>query len=217
MSAWASSTSSVSWDGYQEWESYYQSLARDFRHSLRRTRRRLAQRGNLSFEAVTNHEQFQPIIDWLFSHKTEWIVKTKQRSPWQNAELYKKFIIEVMTGREGGGNITLFVLKVDGQITSAALIRISKFSAEGFIAAFDRSYSKYGVGQLLYEDILKWAFEQRLDFDFRIGDQAFKKRWTNHESKVITYQIVNSIWGTVFFWASRCRSKLRSLRHSLLP
>jgi CelD/BcsL family acetyltransferase involved in cellulose biosynthesis len=134
MSAWASSTSSVSWDGYQEWESYYQSLARDFRHSLRRTRRRLAQRGNLSFEAVTKHEQFPPIINWLFSHKTEWLIRTKQYSPWQDAERYQTFLIKVAAEREGIGNVMPFVLKCDGQIISATLIRISKFSAEGFIA-----------------------------------------------------------------------------------
>jgi CelD/BcsL family acetyltransferase involved in cellulose biosynthesis len=217
MSAWVNSISSVSWDGYQDWESYYQSLKRDFRHSLRRTRRRLAQRGNLSFEAVTKPEEFRPIINWLFSHKAEWLIRTKQDSPWQNAELYKEFLIHVAAEREEVGDVTLFVLKFDGQIISAVLTRNSKFSAEAVIAAFDRTYSKYGPGQLLYEDILKWAFKRRLEFDFRIGNQPYKRHWINRESTVATYRFVNSIWGAAFSLASQCRSKSKSLRFKLLP
>ena len=111
----------------------------------------------------------------------------------------------------------LFVLKLDDQIIAAVLARTSKSTVESFIAAFDRAYGKYGPGQLLYEDILKWAWERRLEFDFRMGDQAYKRDWTNRESKVITYQFINSPWGAVFSLASRCRWKLQSLRHQLLP
>ena len=217
MSAWVSPISSVSWDEYQEWESYYRALHRDFRHSLRRSRRRLAERGNLSFEVVTKHEQFPLIIDWLFSHKTEWLNRMKRRSPWQDAEQYKKLLITVAAEGERRGEIVLFVLKFDGEIISAVLCRIAKSNAEAIVAAFGRAYSKYGPGQLLYEDILKWAFERRLEFDFRIGNEPYKKPWTNRGSEVITYRFVNSIWGKTFSLASRCRSRLRSFRLQFSP
>ena len=217
MSAWVNSISGVNWDGNQEWESYYRSLKREFRYSLRSGRRRLTERGKLSFEAVTNHEQFPPILDWLFTHKTEWINRTRQRSPWQDAERYKKFLITVATEGDELANITLFVLKFETQIIAAVLARISKFAVESFIAAFDRAYRKYGPGQLLYEDILKLALERRLEFDFRIGDEVYKKKWTNQESKVITYRFVNSAWGSVFSLASRFRWKLQFFRRQLLP
>jgi CelD/BcsL family acetyltransferase involved in cellulose biosynthesis len=217
LSAWVNSTSGVNWDENQEWESYYRSLKRDFRYSLRSRRHRLTERGKLSFEAVTNHEQFPPILDWLFTHKTEWINRTRQRNPWQDVELYKKFLITVSAEGDDFGNIMLFVLKVDAQIIGAVLARISKFTVEAFIAAFDRAYRQYGPGQLLCEDILKWALERRLEFDFRMGDEVYKRKWTNQESKVITYRFINSTWGAVFSLASRCRWKLQSLRRQLLP
>ena len=193
-----------------------QSLKGDFRNSLRRTRRRLAQRGNLSFEAVTKPEEFRPVINWLFSHKAEWLVRTKQDGLWKNAELYKEFLIHVAAEREEVGDVTLFVLKLDGQIISAVLTRNSKSSAEAVIAAFDPAYSKYGPGQLLYEDILKWAFKRRLEFDFRIGDQPYKRHWINRESTVITYRFINSIWGAAFSLASRFRAKSKSLQCKFL-
>src|SRR5437588_11361165 len=52
MVAWGNSVSSVKWDWYQDWENYYQARKRGFRHSLRVTRRRLSERGNLSFEVI---------------------------------------------------------------------------------------------------------------------------------------------------------------------
>jgi CelD/BcsL family acetyltransferase involved in cellulose biosynthesis len=111
----------------------------------------------------------------------------------------------------------LFVLKFDAQIIAAVLARISKFTVESFIAAFDRAYRQYGPGQLLYEDILKWASERRLEFDFRMGEEVYKRDWTNQESKVITYRFVNSAWGAVFSLASRFRWKVKSLQRQLLP
>jgi CelD/BcsL family acetyltransferase involved in cellulose biosynthesis len=212
LDVWERSVSGVNWEGNQKWDSYYQSLDRNFRYSLRSRRRRLTENGNLTFDAVTNHEQFSPILDWLFSHKTEWLIRTKHRSPWNNTELYKEFLLKVASERGGIGKIILFVLKFDGQTIAAVLARISKFDVEAVVAAFDRTYNKYGPGQLLYEDILKWAFERRLEFDFRVGDEVYKRNWTNRESKVIAYRFSNSIWGEVFSLASRSRSKLRTFR-----
>ena len=95
ISAWVNSLSGVNWDENQEWEGYYRSLKREFRYSLRSGRRRLTERGKLSFEVVTNHEQCPPILDWLFTHKAEWINRTRRRSPWQDAERYKEFLSTV--------------------------------------------------------------------------------------------------------------------------
>jgi CelD/BcsL family acetyltransferase involved in cellulose biosynthesis len=209
MSAWGVSTSSINWDRYQNWESYYRSLKGEFRYSLRTKRRRLAQRGNLSFVQVTQCEEATAIIDWLLSQKTDWLIRTKQSGPWQDVKSYRDFLTRVVAERDGFGNLTLFVLKLDGQIISAILGRISRFSMEPMIAAYDRAYSQYGPGQLLYEDVIQWAFARRLEFDFRLGNYTYKRRWTNRESKVVTYRFVNSMWGAAFSLASRCRSKIK--------
>ena len=217
MSAWVNPTSGVSWYGLEEWNSYYRSLKRGFRYSLRSRRHQLTERGKVSFGVMTDHEQFPPILDWLFTHKTEWIIRTGQRSPWQDADRYKNFLITVAAQGDEIGSLLLFVLKLDDQIIAAVLARISSSTVEAFIAAFDRAYGKYGPGKLLYEDILKWAWERRLEFDFRMGDQVYKRNWTNQESKVVTYRLINSTWGSVFSLASQCRWKLLSLRRRVLP
>ena len=64
--------------------------------------------------------------------------------------------------------------------------------------SFDPVYAKYGPGQLLKEDVLKWAFERGLDCDFRLGDQAYKRSWANSTSQAITFHFVNSLRGAAF-------------------
>ena len=191
------STPHVSWDGYQDWDSYYRLLKRDFRHSLRRTRRRLIEHGNLSFELVKDRDRFPVILDWIFRHKTDRLARANLRSIWRETEIYKNFLVAVAQTK-AFEQIKVFVLKVNDEIISAVFCRISNLQLENVIGAFDPAYDKYGPGQLLFEDILKWTFERRLDCDFRLGDQPFKQSWANSTSRATTYQFVNSLQGAAF-------------------
>ena len=216
MVAWTQPVSSVSWDGYRDWDSYRSSRKKHFRYLLRAKRRQLAERGNLSFEAVTQPDQFPPVFDWLLSRKNEWLIRTKRDRPWRATELYRKFLIAVATQRNSIGNIALFVLKLDDRIISTVLCRISRSGSEGLIATFDRCFAAYGPGQLLLEDVLKWAFDQGIAFDFRIGSAPYKRYWTNREANVVSYRFVNSSWGAVFSRVSRLRAGLQIPARSLL-
>jgi CelD/BcsL family acetyltransferase involved in cellulose biosynthesis len=191
------STPHVSWDGYQDWESYYRLLKRDFRHSLRRTRRRLIEHGNLSFELVQDRDRFPVVLDWMFRNKTNWLARTNQQSIWRETDIYRNFLVAVAQTK-AIEQIKVFTLKVNEEIISALFCRISKLRVENVIAVFDPAYGKYGPGQLLYEDILKWAFERRLDCDFRLGDQSYKQSWANSKSEATTYQFVTSLRGAAF-------------------
>jgi CelD/BcsL family acetyltransferase involved in cellulose biosynthesis len=190
-------TPHVSWDGYQDWDSYYRLLKRDFRAELRRTRRRLIELGNLSFEPVTDGDRFSVILNWIFRHKTDWFARTNQQSIWRETDIYSNFLVAVAQTK-GIEQIKLFTLKLNDEIISAVFCRISRLRLENVIAVFDPAYAKYGPGQLLYEDILKWSFERRLDCDFRLGDQPYKQSWANSTSEAITYQFVNSWRGAAF-------------------
>src|SRR5262249_15822689 len=79
----------------------------------------------------------------------------------------------------------------------------SKLQIEYLIPAFDPAYAKYSPGQLLIEDILKWAFERRLDLDFRLGNQPYKETWANSTSEAVSYQFVISLRGAAFVAAKK--------------
>ena len=196
------STPYLCWHGHQDWNSYYRSLKPDFRAELSRTRRRLSEQGNLTFELVTDSTRVPAVLDWLFRHKTDLLARTNQQSIWRETDVYRNFLIAV-TRTEMFEQIRLFNLRLNDQIVSAVLCRISKYRVELVIAAFDPTFSKYGPGHLLFEGVLKWAFERRLDCDFRLGREAYKKLWTNSTSEAITYRFVNSLRGAAFVSAKR--------------
>jgi CelD/BcsL family acetyltransferase involved in cellulose biosynthesis len=207
------STPHVSWDGYQDWESYACLLKQDFRAELRRKRRRLIEHGNLSFELIQDRERFSIVLDWIFRNKTDWFARTDQTSVWRDTDIYKNFLIAVAQTK-AIEQIKVFTLKVNDEIISARFCRISKQRVENVISTFDPAYGKYGPGQLLYEDILRWAFERRLDCDFRLGDQPHKQSWANSTSQATTYQFVNSLRGAAFSAAGATYLHLRTwLRH----
>jgi CelD/BcsL family acetyltransferase involved in cellulose biosynthesis len=162
----------------------------------------LSQQGNLIFELVTDSARVPAVLDWLFRRKTERLVRTNQQSIWRETEVYKNFLIAV-TRTNLFEQIRLFNLTLNGQMVSAVLCRISKYRIELVIAVFEPTFSKYGPGHLVFEEVLKWAFERRLDCDFRLGREAYKKLWTNSTSEAITYSFVNSLRGAAFISAKR--------------
>jgi CelD/BcsL family acetyltransferase involved in cellulose biosynthesis len=64
---------------------------------------------------------------------------------------------------------------------------------------YDPAYSKYGPGQLLMEECLRWARTQHLTYDLRIGAESYKDEWSNWSSEAFNYKIPNTIWGAVYF------------------
>jgi CelD/BcsL family acetyltransferase involved in cellulose biosynthesis len=151
---------------------------------------------------VIDRLQFPVILDWIFRRKTEWLAKTNQRSVWRDTNLYKNFLVAV-SQTEMTGQLQLFVLKLNDEFLSAALCRISKLRLEMVVVALDQTYGKYGLGQLIHEDVLKWAFERSLDCDFRLGNQPHKLAWTNSSSEATTYHFVNSVRGATFIAARK--------------
>jgi CelD/BcsL family acetyltransferase involved in cellulose biosynthesis len=42
---------------------------------------------------------------------------------------------------------------------------------------------------------MRWAFERGLDVDFRIGNEAYKRRWTRQSSQTATWFIATGVRG----------------------
>ena len=185
-------TPQVEWDMYPAWNSYLNHLGRDFRAELRRTRRRLSELGNLNFEPTTDIRNFVTTLEWIFARKTDWLARTHQKSIWRKADLYRDFLV-AMANAELNAQLRLFSLKLNDQVISAVVCRKSPSRLENVLAAFDQVYGKFGPGQLLYEDVLNWAFEHRLTCDFRLGAQAYKQSWATSVSQVTTYEFVNQL------------------------
>jgi CelD/BcsL family acetyltransferase involved in cellulose biosynthesis len=101
----------------------------------------------------------------------------------------------------------VFALKLNGRAIAAQLNSVDGARLEGFIAAYDPEYSKYGPGQLLHERCLSWAFEHGLDYDFRIGSEPAKYFWSNRVAQATNYVFANSVRGAIYVLARKARLK----------
>lgn len=208
-------TSQVDWAGSQDWETYYRSLRKKQRLDINRRRRRLAEIGEITFEASVEAGQLASVIDWIFGQKRQWLIRTKRRSNWFNTDEYRNFLVAIADQTAHESRVIVSALKLDGRVIAAAIGRIEGARAETFLSAFDPSFGIFSPSHILYEEFLKWSFERRLDVDFRIGNEDFKDHWHLLRSEATSYEIPFSIWGIAFVALRSARLRWRELVEKL--
>ena len=193
---------------FDNWEHYFASLKRSHRGDLRRTRRRLSDVGALSFEPAVNDSQCAAAIDWIVAQKQEWLVRKNRENQWLRNIEYRNFLVAMAQSRTVG-RLVISVLRLNEKIIAAALARVDKVRAECLNTVYDRAYGKYGPGQLLMEECVKWAFDHDLLYDLRIGDEPYKGDWAANISDTSNFDFANSRWGIGYF---RMKSAKRAIQ-----
>jgi len=193
-------TFSVRWEGFRDWDAYLGSLKAADRREFGRTRRRLEERGKLTFDVVDGGE-CTALVDWMIAQKLQQLSRTNRRSSLLERPEYRNFLLTAIARPSPTGRFVMFTLKLEDQLLAVLLSRLDRVRVEGVITVYDPTYSKFGPGQLLWETCLKWACERRLEFDLRGGDFQYKRNWTNHESRATSYEIANSFGSAAYFIA----------------
>ncbi len=203
---------SVSWHNYENWQSYYRGRSSKDRQEDRRRRRQLDERGRVTFEVIEG-EKCAAAIDWALANKVRQLAQTNRRvGGWLKTRDYRNLLAEVASRSSHEGRIVVFVLKLDDQIIATLIGRVDKVRIEGLSTVYDADYRRYAPGRLLLCDVLRWAFERRLDYDLRGGDEPYKKRWANRESAVFTCEVVNSALYALYGWSPTVRPFIRGYR-----
>ena len=77
-------------------------------------------------------------------------------------------------------------------------------------------WGKYSPGRILQEELIKWAIHNKFRiFDFTIGNESYKKIWTNDVIKIFFHIKLISIRGLLFimvFNFSKLIKQNKSLR-----
>jgi CelD/BcsL family acetyltransferase involved in cellulose biosynthesis len=201
----------VSWHGYENWESYYRGLHKGVRQDIERRRRRLDERGRVTFEVIEG-AQCMPAIDWTLANKVRQLAQTNRRGRWLETKAYRNLLVGAASRSSPQGGVVMFVLKLDDRIIATVLCRVDKMRVEPLNTVYDAAFSKYAPGKILWGFSLKWAFERNLEFDMRGGNEPYKKRWANRESEAITYEVANSVWYALCLWSPAMMPLVRSYR-----
>jgi CelD/BcsL family acetyltransferase involved in cellulose biosynthesis len=201
-----------------DWDSFYGSLSKTHRRQHAVMRRRLAELGSLQFEIIPAGDPRCPqLVDWLLTNKRTWAERTGKKGPWLFAGAYREFLVSLLADSV---NLKALImsLTLDGTPICLKIAAAGKRTLEGLIAGFDVRYEKYSPGNRLDEYGVKWAFEQKLDYDFGIGTESFKKFWSrNGPIEAPTFHIANSWWGQLAIYLRSRRKALQMTRSNPGP
>jgi CelD/BcsL family acetyltransferase involved in cellulose biosynthesis len=207
-------TSWVSWRDVTDWQTYLSRVP--YLRNRQRRRRGLAKQGEYRFELVEDREKSAETLDWLLRYKYRWMEITGRTNAWLPRQDYADFLRSQIASNNDAYGLKLFRITIDGKIVAAELMAIAPARAEGFIKAYDPEWSKYSPGQQLAEDLIRWAFERGLTYDFRLGEEAYKEGWCNRFSSVISLAAALTLKGALFVACLHLKRALQNIRSRVL-
>jgi CelD/BcsL family acetyltransferase involved in cellulose biosynthesis len=161
-----------------DYEDYERTLAQRRRSELRRRRRRLAERGVLTFEVETGEERLDELLDEGFAVEgSGW--KTEQGTAILSRPETETFYRLVAGWAAPRGSLRLAFLRLDGRPIAFHFTIEEGSSAYQLKGGYDREFRELAPGQLLVQDMIRWAFGRGLQtYEFLGADEAFKLDWT---------------------------------------
>lgn len=181
----------------------HEAQARAIYHkgSLRRRENYFARQGRLDFIRLTGGEVL-PYLERLFSqHVKRW---SNGGSPSLfNDELNRMFYRELAFGMEGKPWLVLSAVELDGHPIAIHYGFDYNDAIIWYKPCFDVRHAKHSPGLVLLRYLIGHAIEQhRRELDFTIGDEPFKRRFTNETRKTVSISIYSQM---VPFAVERCK------------
>jgi CelD/BcsL family acetyltransferase involved in cellulose biosynthesis len=178
---------------YADWEAYAATLSPRLRYEIRRGRRRLAERGDVSIGR--EEADAAGLIDWTLECKKRSLAEAGLGGRWIGRRDLRDFLVALAGRGNETGELAVFAVKVDGQPVASHVVSVDRTRIEGYIGAYDPAWGVCSPGNVLTEHVLRWALERGLDVDFRIGDQPYKQRWNGRRVDVATWHVATSLRG----------------------
>lgn len=172
--------------------------------------RRLKKIGLLEFKVFEKkNENFKDIIKKMISFKSAMYKKTNKRNIFKNnnyINFYKKLfsdknIIETH----------ISCLYHSGKIISVHLGFHYKNTFFYIMPSYDQDYSKYSPGKILLHYLLEHCEKKNIRyFDFTVGNEDYKKIWSNKFFKLYNLKKTLNFRGTIIKFCLMLKSKIRA-------
>lgn len=97
--------------------------------------------------------------------------------------------------------VKITTLKINGELVAANLGLILKRRFYYYMPVlFSEKFNKYSPGKVLISYLIEWSIINKIDFfDFGLGDENYKKYWSNFNEKLFRYLDFRSLKGLVAY------------------
>ncbi len=170
----------------------FERLAR--KESLRRHENRLRRQGNLAFRHIEDRQEIQRHLDEFFAQHATRQALNGVRSQFLDSApraMMRALVEELDPAHE----LRFCALELNGRAIAYhfGFQRAGKFIF--YVPSFDVNYWDDSPGEVLLRNLFKYAQQEKLsEFDFTIGDEAYKDRFANH---------VRKTWSAYFYRSPR--------------
>jgi CelD/BcsL family acetyltransferase involved in cellulose biosynthesis len=148
------------------------------RQDSRRKRRRLQDRGTLSFEIATNPEQFDVLLAALIRQKVRHHRETLTIAGFDQPG-YRAFVTQITHQLPAGSPVHLSALKLDDMIIAAQWGYVAGGRFYYLIPSYEAGmFRSFSPARILLEHLLEWSYAHGVTvFDFGLGDESYKTEY----------------------------------------
>lgn len=180
-----------------DYQSFLKNIAnKKFINEFTRTKGKLLSENKVEFCDIEAKDTNFGISD-IIKQKARILDKRKK-----NHILDSKMISILNKFKERNSNLVkITTLKVNGELVAANLGLILKSRYYYYMPVlFSEKFNKYSPGKVLISHLIEWSIVNKIDFfDFGLGDENYKKYWSNLNENLFRYFEYTTFKGLVAY------------------
>lgn len=175
--------------GYSDWEDYLADRSSNFRQQIRRFERNAARDHEVRFRRTDSMAELGPDLETFFDlHDRRWQGRGGSSLVGDRA---RAFHADFAAAAQERGWLRLWFMEVDGVPVAAWYGWRLGGTYAYYNAGFDPDHGKLRPGLVLMAHVIRSALsEGATEFDFLLGDEAYKSRFANESREVSDVTLV---------------------------
>jgi CelD/BcsL family acetyltransferase involved in cellulose biosynthesis len=165
----------------------------------RRQIKKLGNIGEVKFINAYESDEKKKILETMIEQKEE---RYKQTNVWNMFGLnyYKNFYYDLIKSDFNFLKLHISAIKVGNNLISTHFGFVNNKTFYYLMPSFDnKKFKSYSSGNILLENLINYTQSKNIDvFDFTIGNENYKKKWTNETNDLFDVILTNSFFGKLF-------------------
>jgi CelD/BcsL family acetyltransferase involved in cellulose biosynthesis len=182
---------------------------RHFFSGNRRYRRRLSEQGRLTFELPRDPAEALRLLAILLEEKSRRLRAIGAHDTFADPR-YRRFYESLTRTSFQAGRVHICRLAIGDQIIAIHFGLLFRGRLCGVLMSWADQWRRFAPGRLLLEEVVKCAIaDAEIEiFDLTVGDERYKRHWTDHSEPIYEYFVPRSLGGAVLFSVNRMKQVL---------
>lgn len=178
----------------KDWQTYLNEIGFGKNNEVNKKIKILKKKGELKYE-FDNNSKKEEILNFIIHHKNKQFNKKKKKNIFyfQKNKKYIENLKEFETAKFSH-------LSLNNEIISAHVGYLHNRNFYHIMPTHNIDYNKFSPGTILLSSMIKSCCDEKeiKKFDFTIGSEIYKKKWSNNKSILYSYLYYTSFKGFVY-------------------